>query len=585
MPPKKGTEDAIIIGIDFGTTFSGVAWAYSRDPDDIALVSSWNSELNHCSDVEKAPTHVHYGHRNEATTWGYGVPTDKNPLRWFKLLLLDEKDVPKEVSTSSQLYEARRLMTDANKEPIEVIGCFLRNLWNHCIDSIKRSIGAELLQGCRFHVVITMPAIWPHYSQQRMKEAAKLSGMLDKRSGGKTTLCFISEPEAAALATIKDLSKRSNTKAGDTVVICDAGGGTVDLISYVIDSVEPFVVQECVKGDGGLCGGVFLDEEFIRLIKKKVTSSAWDNLKKTEQKKFLNDRWEHGIKPQFENQPRTWLVDLPDGCGVASASGGLKRRKTIDLSSKELLSVFTPVVTKIQKLVGDQVQAVIDKYATPPKYIILVGGFGRSRYLFNQLEARYPSTVLQSRGNKPWTAICRGAVIRGLTEQSLSPDLQIKVGARIARMSYGVEYYCTWIEGVHQSRDKVWKEKSCEYVAQNQMEWFLSQGDDIGDKEPVCHSFWQLYDKPISAVETEILASTASPPSSRYDDTVHRLLTMQWNRKIELESLPTWTNKIGKVYHILEFEVRMSCEKGTIEFSIYHEGKRVAGRNVKVKFD
>ncbi|PTD11909.1 hypothetical protein FCULG_00003505 [Fusarium culmorum] len=47
-------------------------------------------------------------------------------------------------------------------------------------------------------------------------------------------------------------------------------------------------------------------------------------------------------------------------------------------------------------------------------YIILVGGFGRSRYLFNRLQERFQSTILQSNGNKPWTAICRGAVVQGL---------------------------------------------------------------------------------------------------------------------------------------------------------------------------
>jgi hypothetical protein len=122
-----------------------------------------------------------------------------------------------------------------------------------------------------------------------------------------------------------------------------------DLISYVIESMEPFVVKECVKGDGkkmalhclldeavlihagGLCGGVFLDEEFLKLIKGKLTTSTWNLVSAGEQKKFLNDGWEHGIKPQFENQPRTWLVDLPESCD--SRAGGLKRRQTLEVSS------------------------------------------------------------------------------------------------------------------------------------------------------------------------------------------------------------------------------------------------------------
>lgn len=192
--------------------YSGVSWAYSREPEEIELVTSWDAELHHCSDVEKAPTELVYDD-DDNTTWGYSVPADKDALKWFKLLLLDEDDIPCALSGSTQLDKARRLQKATNKDPVEIIACFLRKLWNHAIDSIKRSIGAELLKRSKFHVVITLPAIWPPYAQKRMKEAATLSGILDSRSCGATTLRFISEPEAAALATVKDLSKRSTIEA------------------------------------------------------------------------------------------------------------------------------------------------------------------------------------------------------------------------------------------------------------------------------------------------------------------------------------------------------------------------------------
>ncbi|KAH7023134.1 hypothetical protein EDB80DRAFT_745260 [Ilyonectria destructans] len=554
MASDQRTEDILVIGIDFGTTFSGVAWAYSGQPDEIEQVTNWDTEFNHCSDKEKTPTSILYGSQDQATMWGYSIPPNRDALKWFKLLLLDEKDISKDVCASSQLHEARRLRNVANKDPAEIIGCFLRNLWNHSIDTIKRSLGADLLQSSKFHVVVTMPAIWPHYAQQRMKRAVKLSGILDKRSCGETVLRFISEPEAAALATLKDLSKRSNTKAGDTIVVCDAGGGTVDLISYVIESVDPFVVKECVKGDGGLCGGVFLDEEFINLIKRKVTPAAWNGVKKAEQKKILNDAWEHGIKPQFENQQRTWLFDLPEGCGVKS--GGFKRRRTMDLSSEEILSVFSPVVNKILKLVGAQVQAVIKKYSTYPKYIILVGGFGRSRYLFNQLQAEYKSVVLQSGGNKP-----------------------------IARISYGTTYNTFWVEGEHQECDKVWHEDEYEYMAESQMDWFLTQGDNMSDKEPVIQSYSRLLDKPRPGIREEIWCSSTSPPSSTKDSTVRRMCKIEWNQRVSFESLPTWTNSVGKVYRKLSYDIEMTCEGGTVEFIIHYQGKRVGGHHVEVEFD
>ncbi|KAL6358276.1 hypothetical protein LRP88_08459 [Fusarium phalaenopsidis] len=502
MAASQPIDDVIIIGIDFGTTYSGVSWACSREPEEIELVTSWDAELNHCSDVDKAPTKLLYGD-DDNTTWGYSVPADKDALKWFKLLLLDEDGIPCALSASTQLDKARRLQEETNKDPVDIIACFLRKLWNHAIDSIKRSIGAELLKISKFHV------------------------------------------------------------PGDTIVVCDAGGGTVDLISYVIESIDPFTVKEC------LCGGVFLDENFVKLIKSKVPRGSWDQVSKAEEIKFLNDGWEHGIKPQFANQQRTWLVDLPDACNdTPSTSRKLKRRRTLELSSEEILSVFSPIVNKIEAL-----------------HIILVGGFGRSRYPFDHLQTKFESTVSQSRGSKPWTAICRGAVVHGLSRHNVCPQLGIKVEARIARMSYGVSCHDKFDRSKHREEDKVWAEDRYEYRADNQIRWFLKEGDDVTTKQPVRHNFWKLYSKPLGDISDSINSSLASPAPSRRDYTVERLCTIKWNKHVGLESLPTYTNAIGKVYHVLQYTVEMTCEDGTVDFAVYHDGKRVGAQNVEVEFD
>ncbi|KAF5601485.1 mitochondrial-type heat shock 70 [Fusarium subglutinans] len=588
MTANKPVDDFIIIGLDFGTTYSGIAWAYSREPEEIELVTSWDSELNRCSDVEKAPTQLLYDN-NKGTSWGYSIPASEDALKWFKLLLLDNEDVPISVSRSSQLRHARELLDKMKKDPVEVIACYLRKLWNHAIDSIQRTVGVELLKKSPFHVVITLPAIWPPYAQQRMKQAAKTSGILDARSCGETKLRFISEPEAAALATIKDLSKRSTMKIGDTMVICDAGGGTVDLISYQIESISPFVVKECVKGDahllGGLCGGVFLDEKFLKLVKRKLTPGSWHSVSSVEEKKFLNEWWEHGIKPQFSNQNRDWVVDLPDSCDATSSSGKLKRRKTLELSSSDILSAYTPIVDKIVALVRQQTKAVEVKLGKSAKYIILVGGFGRSSYLYSKLQsAFFESTVLQSRGNKPWSAICRGAVVHGITNHGLSATLGVTVGARVARNSYGVRFGCKFDPQKHRQCDKHWSEQRQEWRAGNQMEWFLREGDNMLTKKPVRQSYERLYTEKIGQIFETIHISSEFPPPKAWGPAVEKLCEIRWTRNISLESLPTWTNPLGKVYHKLSYEIEMTCEDGTVDFTLYHEGKRVGAHNVDVQF-
>ncbi|KAF5582736.1 Hsp70 chaperone protein [Fusarium pseudoanthophilum] len=534
---NKPVDDVIIIGIDFGTTYSGVAWAYSRQPEDIEVVTSWDAEMSKCSDLEKVPTQLLY-EDDEVASWGYSIPGDEIGLKWFKLLLLEDSDITAEMSNSSQIREARKFLKESNDDAADAVASFLRELWGHAMDAIIRKLGDELVGQSRFHVVVTLPAIWPLYAQQRMKRAAEMSGILEKRLCGETTLHFISEPEAAALATVEDLSKRSTIKKGDTLVICDAGGGTVDLISYVVESTKPFTVKECVKGDGGLCGSIFLDENFLKLIKRKVSSISWKNVSKADEKRFLNDEWEHGIKKRFCGQDKSWVVALPEGChGVLNQ--GYKRRRTIHLSSNDVLSVFTPVVDEIKKLVHRQTQAIQERYRQPAKYVILVGGFGRSRYLFDQLKASTGTTVLQSDGSKP-----------------------------------------------HRVCDKVWSEERQEYRADNQMKWFLREGNNIYTKRPIRSSYTRLFpdgDEHTGPIVQEIFSCSTSPPRAR-GPTVGKLCEIHWTREVKLETLPTWTNSVGKVYRELEFEIKMTCEDGTVDFAVYFEGQRVGARNIEVKF-
>ncbi len=62
---------------------------------------------------------------------------------------------------------------------------------------------------------------------------------------------MIKEPEAAALYTMHCLEFSLNV--GDAFVVCDAGGGTVDLISYEVVGLSPSLqVKELVPGTGKL---------------------------------------------------------------------------------------------------------------------------------------------------------------------------------------------------------------------------------------------------------------------------------------------------------------------------------------------
>lgn len=265
-----------------------MAWARSTRPEQINIITSWKTSFNFNSDKEKVPTSISYRNKDETPAWGYAAPIGESSLKWFKLCLLEREDIPEYLRGSQNLQTARASLEKLGIHAVDAISDYLRELWNHSLACVERAEGASMMNLSSFKVIVTLPAIWPAYALYRMKEAIEKAGIMNFRSTADTILQFIPEPEAAALASLQDMSDRADIKVresdhvelvfallmnsyyqnGDHFVVCDAGGGTVvsdsqmtfnlrdslyyiqDIITYTVTSKDPMKVKESVKGDG-----------------------------------------------------------------------------------------------------------------------------------------------------------------------------------------------------------------------------------------------------------------------------------------------------------------------------------------------
>ena len=86
------------------------------------------------------------------------------------------------------------------------------------------------------------------------------------------------DQEAAAVYTLQSLDPHG-LEIGDTFVLCDAGGGTVDLISYTITGLYPKLqIKETSPGTCGFCGSTYLDERFSKyLVARLGRDPEWDS--------------------------------------------------------------------------------------------------------------------------------------------------------------------------------------------------------------------------------------------------------------------------------------------------------------------
>ncbi|KAA8631132.1 hypothetical protein SMACR_07358 [Sordaria macrospora] len=588
---KSSIRSIIIIGKDFGTTFSGVAYTWSTKGDKVQVITSWDTDNYSSSNEEKTPSALSFLGEGQVN-WGYSVPKDADQLKWFKLLLLDEEDLPEDVKASSRILEARAYLRSHNRTPIEAIAVYLRCLWNHCIQRITESVSKTLVNYSKFHVVMTLPAIWPDYARSRMREAANIAGILGPRAAGETELTFLSEPEAAAIATFADMEGRQVRNAGDTFVVVDCGGGTADVISYSVTQSDPMVVRESVRGEGGLCGAVFVDEAFVNMLKDKMQPKKWDMLSAETRQRLIHDEWEHGIKQRFDTKSnKTWSFNLPWECLAPEERLTVTSLPKVTFTSKEIQGAFNPVIYKINRLIHRQALAVMKKHNVYPKYVILVGGFGRCKYLFERVKTMKNHLlsedieVLQARGADPWTAICRGAVFHASASTGIGGS-SIKIGARISRASYGTSYFTDWDPLKHQEGDKFWSDIEQRWCAKRQMDWFLLEGEDISTKKPIKKQFFRIFspDEKCTALRETIYLTTISPPPDRVESTVKLLCSINWDMVVDILSLPTRTNSLGNVYHVMSFEIEMTCSGSSIDFAVIYNGKRQGSKNVAVEY-
>ncbi|RCI08728.1 hypothetical protein L249_4681 [Ophiocordyceps polyrhachis-furcata BCC 54312] len=469
------SDRRIIVSIDFGTTYSGVAWAETSRPDVQHVISSWPSASSFKSSP-KVPTEL----RRVASgwQWGFQIPETAKRYRFFKL----------------KLDEPGRANKD-NESPLELTKIYLSCLHTHFISVLEKRLSPSVVHSTPMDFVVTVPAIWSNAAKQAAERAAAMAGFC-----GNQRIQLISEPEAAALYTLKQLSP-SVLQRGRKFVVCDAGGGTVDLISYEVTRVEKLEVKEVTEGTGGRCGSSMLNKRFRRFLKQTHGEKHWtDEQLVTAMNEFELRQFKKDFSPKGE--PLTIRVD---------ESLGLRRNR-FTISQVEMTSrIFDPIIKDVVCLIKEQIAMAGNEIAA----VVLVGGFGQSRHLKSQVREAVPAGIKVLQPENGWIAVVKGAAIHGLGQ--CQPTLaEVEVASRVARRSYGTCLLAKYDMMRHDPREAFWSQKEGEMVT-TEMCWFIQKGQSYPEGRP--SSIEYQCDIPVSMghvpqTEIEIFSNEedATPP-------------------------------------------------------------------------
>ncbi|KAF9278847.1 hypothetical protein BGZ68_008320 [Mortierella alpina] len=478
MPGGETQSYPIIMAIDWGTTYSSMAYAYQQDGE-VHEVSTWPKQTHN---YPKVPTCNLYGPgSNEILEWGYPAklaitkPPYKNHVLLSKYKLhLDDASGPHPPLPNGLTV-------------VDAIADYLRLFHAHVVQTVLKGFGAAFEQQ-HIQYCLSVPAMWTDNAKAMMRQAALQAGMISPLDPPHRLL-LISEPEAAALYCEKKCDQFS-IGHGQRFMICDAGGGTVDLIVFEV-AVGPHgrTLREVTRGSGHSCGSIFLDERMEALLRKRfakwqekgLTAANWVQLMET----FI-----HNVKPLFDGVEDQYITmpAVPGRADLTDYDIGLEDGVLTITAEEMKREVFDPVVNDVLRLIQHQLQQTHFQCHA----IFLVGGFGCSSYLHTRVQAEFGSRVSMI-GVPPRAelAVVRGAAYAGLMPRTITQ--------RVARRWYGVDSLMAWEEGQDLPHKKV-RDREGLIRARDRFSVYVSPGQQIGVDECITKRYITYqYPKPVNS--------------------------------------------------------------------------------------
>ncbi|XP_067909074.1 heat shock 70 kDa protein 12A isoform X1 [Heterodontus francisci] len=511
MSPKDSEQTAslhqsfvVVVAIDFGTTSSGYAYSFARDPECIHIMRRWEGGDPGVSN-QKTPTTILLTPDGKYHSFGYAArdfyhdldPNDSKQWLYF------EKFKMKLHTTSNLTIETELEAANGKKvKAIEIFACALMFFKDHALQELSDQAGSQF-GNSDVRWVITVPAIWKQPAKQFMRHAAYKAGLASPDCPEQLIIAL--EPEAASIYCRKlrlhqmiDLSAKeavngysptetlssgithakeytrrnrqsrtflvenvigeiwSELEQGDRYIVVDCGGGTVDLTVHEVKLPEGHL-KELYKASGGPYGSIGVDYEFEKLLCKifgedfieqfKIKRpAAWvDLMIAFESRKRAASPGR--INPLNINLPFSF-IDYYKKFRGHSVEHALRKSSVnfVKWSSQGMLRMNPDAMNALFKPTVDHIiQHLLNLFQKPDvsglKFLFLVGGFAESPLLQQAVQSNLADKCRVIIPHDVGLTILKGAVLFGL-----DPTI-IKV--RRSPLTYGVGVLNRFTDGKH----------------------------------------------------------------------------------------------------------------------------------------
>jgi len=272
--------------------------------------------------------------------------------------------------------------------PVEPAACIYYKLISHA-NSFRTGQGFEASD----MAVITVPAVCSDIQRQKTKLAAKQAGI--------KVLQVINEPTAAAISY--------NIGVGETVMVFDMGGGTLD-VSIITRTSDTDYRVLASEGDPQL-GGRNFDMELIRMCHEQV-GIPFDENAVTDS---LRVQYEVYKKDLCTAGYQDIDVEMPDG-----------QKETIEVELPDFVQFTTPIIDRAMAVIDRAIaEARRDNPTLRIDRVCLAGGASKMKAIKQAIARHLPDVKAEL--NDPDQAIAKGAAryALALVEGGVNYDIRL----------------------------------------------------------------------------------------------------------------------------------------------------------------
>ncbi|EGO02840.1 hypothetical protein SERLA73DRAFT_176256 [Serpula lacrymans var. lacrymans S7.3] len=482
---------------------------------------------------------------------------------WFKLFLEPH------ALRDEGAVDPRLPQLPPGKKALDLITDFLSCLWEYAKEQITRDIGAVADLNTA-DVLVTCPAAWDAKGCDMMREAAIVAGLVQSGRAGerdwRDRLRIITEPEAAAVhcAQLTDLHK---LKPSQVFMICDAGGGTVDLAIYkIIGQTANLEIAEMCARSGANCGSLFLDLRFRELVRTLLADHP-AHLDAASLAYFMHSFSETdklNFKGQVDDDTyfhfTCFNVDDPHDPSVGLINGELAIPG--NLIRRE---VFDPVVSQVLELIEEQSKKTDQRIDA----LLLVGGFAGSHYLYRKVQEHFGTRIrVIERPSDADTATVRGAAQYGLARTTV-------VSSVVVPRSYLMQVKLPAEPEDWAKRPAYIKENSAGVsICEKRLQYLVVKGAILRRGQRIKTKFCKFSQTSQDYTFVAVLYTSDTDKMHRYTDEGETTELCKWT--VDLSTLPAFQHNASIPQpqgFFTEFELGLEVDSAEVRGILLHEGQ------------